>query len=356
MFIKLTDNRRKTLMIVGGFLSLVVLMIAVVLAVGYIFFRSYGWFSPIANVDALNMQARILREPFELAVVNDTTIPYDQHSPFNSSNEAIVYLADEQFALINETNSDSPALFFRLSNEKPGSDATTLAPGDYGTISFDIVPLTTEDLTFYISFTRRGLAVEKHENAPDTLEEVDNTDGTLDYLRGHILLFNDRTQIGTSSYYYYSDLFEDDVIVYTMSEHTADRVTVNGETHYRVTMYWVWPSTFAQIAFAEGDVRLHSHALFGNAADRADFMEYVADNNGLIFKDLPVGVSYTNAGDENTYYIELSDGYNNADQLIGDDVKYYILEAQVANDPPEAAVTPAPDPTPDPTPDPEPEP
>ncbi|MBQ7715641.1 MAG: hypothetical protein IJT70_07215 [Clostridia bacterium] len=353
MFIKLTDTRRKTLIIIGGFLSLVVLMIAVILAVGYIFFRSYGWFAFASDLRTSDMQVRMRREPFELAVVEiqeQGVTVYDQHSPYNSSHEAIVYLSDEEYAILDETNGDTPALFFRLSDEKPGADPAKIAPGDFGTISFDIVPLTSEDLTFYIYFTRRGLGVEKHENAPDTLVEVDNTDGTLDYLLGHILLFKDRTQIETSGYYYYSDLFTDDYLEYTMSDHTADRYTVNGEDHYRVTLYWVWPTTFAQIAFAEGDVRLHSHALFGDATERADFMEYVADNNSLLFMDLAVGASYTNPGDEDTYYIELSDGYNNADQVIGDNVKYYILEAHVMIDPPEAAVTPTP------TPDPEPEP
>ena len=346
MFIKLADNRRKTLMIIGGFLSLIVLMIAVVMAVGYIFFRSYGWFNVAAELSAHDMNARIIREPFELAVVNDTSIPYDQRTPFTASDAPVVYLADEEYEIVTETSGNHWALYYRLSNEKPGAEATRIAPGDFGTVSFDIVPLTNDDMTLYIYYTKRGLKIVHTQGQPDTLEDADNSDGELDFLSGHVLFFNERTRIGNSSYYYYSDFFNDDCVEYNTADHVADRVTVNGVLHYRVTFYWVWPSTFAQIAFSEGDVRLHSHALFGNAADRAEFMEFVADNNGLIFKDLAAGVSYTNAGDENTYYIELSDGYNNADQVIGDSVDYYVLEANVTIIPPVEPAPPDPDPEP----------
>ena len=112
MFIKLSDNRKKALVFIGGFLSLAVLMVALVMAAGYIFFRSYGWFNVGANLKGNDMSVRLRREPFELAVVNDTSVPYDQRPPYVSTDEPIVYLAEEQYALIGQTNGDHPALFF----------------------------------------------------------------------------------------------------------------------------------------------------------------------------------------------------------------------------------------------------
>ena len=373
MFIKLSDNRKKTLIFVGSFLSLAVLMIALVLAVGYIFFRSYGWFAAGEDVRATGMGVKTQTELFELAVVNDTTIPYDQHSPYTTNDLQIDYLEAEGYELIDETSASHMQLFFRLSNEKPTADVSedenAFSPGDYGTVSFDIVPKIAGDFTFYIDLTQIGLKVVRLQNATETLEEVDDTDGATDFLKGHILFFRDRDRVDPANSdaalgkgYHYRNLISDHLIEYALSEHTADRVTVNGELHYRVTFYWVWPSTFAQIAFPEGDVRLHSHALFGvqagsnNAAEaaaataaRAELMEYIADNNGLFFKDLAAG-AYTNAGDENTHYVELSDGYNNADQVIGEEVSYYVLKADVSIDPPETPAAPEPEPEPEPEP------
>ena len=366
MFLKISDKKKRYLLLAGSFLALVLILVAVVMAVGYMLHRSFGWFSSNTVVNNTGMSVRTSAELIELAVVNDDEndngiyepdeplqIPGDGISFVESAENIVYYLnAVNDYALINETTSAQPKLYCRFRNEKPNTDDEVIKPGDFGTISFDIIKKVEGDLKLNIDFTTYGV---KHVLNGTVVDGVTHNyvslDPTVDeevmrYLRGHIVFFGNREPIMTGGVatgeYYYSDLLTDNRI--SLDTSTVTPEDVDGVDHYRVTIYWIWPSTYAQIAYEEGDPKLHTHALFGSdaagAAQRAAFLAHISgtynqqdptDYTNDYFKSTVVRYDNT-AGMEHDSYVDLSNGYNNADQMIGDRVNYLVVEADVSLD------------------------
>ncbi|MBO4453285.1 MAG: hypothetical protein J5793_05065 [Clostridia bacterium] len=338
---KTIKNIRNKLGLAGSFISLVAIFTAVILAAGYMINRSYGWFASGTEVTGSGMGVTMNGDMFELAVVAD---PNQRTSyPFEENGTGILNFLSETsnggYKKINETGAEGAALFCRFVNEKSGAADESIKPGDFGVISFDIIPLNAAT-RFNISIDVCGAKKDEDDGTYHLVLTGDSDDAER-FLRGHIMMFLDRIPITGTNEYYYQDFIEEGGFVFDITNETPVYVTGDSRAHYRVTFYWIWPSTFAQIAYREGDFRLHTHSLFGNTAaqnaQRDAILAYIeehgsdapgSEENRFFYECAVTYVAGT--GMEDLYYVALSDGYNNADQVIGDTIKYFITRLHVS--------------------------
>lgn len=192
---------------------------------------------------------------------------------------------------------------------------------------------------YYIYDSTTGEYVQNRDISTwssNTFYEIVPDDDVLlgDLLSGHILLFKNRQSIsGSTKPYYYSNMIEDS-IKFSTTETGSDyipyqTVTANGETHYRITIYWVWPMNFAQMVFEEHNEKLRTNSLFGSNTEIENMVNYISENSNKFFV-WPVPTEIECTGDyKNNYFVELSNGYNNADQTIGDNAKFLAVEVIV---------------------------
>ena len=282
---------------------------------------SFGWFANNVRVSGEGMTVQVAADDYELAVSGD------QATAFANDSRIRLYLQQSAVGGYQQrasTNNSNPALLCHMTNEHPHVEGSEeIAPGAFGKVSFDIVvPVNSEYTAFDIALDYLPISSGGSGLAPVRAAILDDI---LSLVSGHILLFEHRSAL-LSGGYYYSDPIGDSLSV-TLADLTPD--TQADGVHYTVTFYWVWPSTFGQMAFADGDARVHSHALFNDSTERTDLLARIADEPECFFHNLSASVDLDAPDFEDYYYVELSEGYNSADQYIGDNVRYLVIAAYV---------------------------
>ncbi len=296
----------------------ILLLAAVLLFVKYRH-SALGWFAQNRTVTASEANASVTEGFFELAVSPAQITTYD------SSSAILAYLETEKGVVKqSETSSARVAAVCRFVNENPHDPSSDeLAPGSFGRISFDIVIKEDKGIDDF-AITLDYLALKNGSSGPEAPDSATQAE-LHDLLAGHVLMFQTRSAL-TNGGYYYSDIIGEG-FTYTLSEHTG--TTGSDGVHYTVELYWIWPVTFAQLALKEGNPKLHSHAIFDNETDRGAVLEYIKADQSSFFKNLSASVNFNRAEFEDYYFVELSDGYNTADQFIGDNTHYLVLFAAV---------------------------
>ena len=296
---------------------------------------SFGWFANNVSVTGNGLRIKPKADDYELAVLGDQALP------FAADSNIVLYLQQSAVGGYQKrasTNNSNPAILCHMSNEHPHvENSEEIAPGAFGTVSFDIVVPTGSDYTGFdisldylpITSGAGGLTAVN----PAVESEV------LELLSGHILLFGSRTALQNGGHYY-SDPIGDSLSV-TLADYTP--VTQADGDHYTVTFYWIWPGTFGQMAFPDGDSRVHSHTLFNDSTERAALLARMAAHPEQFFRSRdPLNPDrYVNGTEldlanppsgytfEDYYYVELSEGYNLGDQFVGDHVRYLVIVATV---------------------------
>ena len=321
-------RHNKSLWNSGGLMLCIV--IALVMAGIAIMPKSHSWFSSNSGTSGTGMQVGVSLDSFEIAVSDSQVSVWAPNSP------VMTYLSDESnggYTTSTVTDSSNTAIMFNITTDSPTEDPTVISPGAFGTVSFDVIPKTDGRLVVDIAFDYLALQSDEHGN----LSALTTNGQTIHNLMlGHILLFTTRAQIaGTGSYRYsgclnYSGAGEGIAghLTFDSDNTTTFPVrTVNGEDRYTVTVYWVWPATFAQLALSQNDPNLlHSFALFGNETDRQEMLEHISDYIDFFSysENLPDPLP---SGYESSLYVSMCGGYNNGDQLIGDSATHFILKA-----------------------------
>ena len=303
--------------------SLLVLLVVAILAYGQL---SYGWFSSSSHVEASGMSIVVSTDSFELAVNN---------APSYSS-AVVDYMNTHEgyHKTATETTGADTAFFCNMTKDGPDLEYATIEPGAYGRILFDIVPKNDDDYVFDINLTLEGLQL-----VDEVLSEVEDEE-VLTLLKGHILLFKTVTTVDGVNHY--SDRIIDGVISYDTSEHSSDAEIIEGKKHYHVVIYWIWALSFAQMLLSYGDENLNIKPIFDNDevgnTSRNELMNYISGNDGELanksieFFSPSNGIDFSNFSTEHkrgNYFIDLSNRYNNGDQMIGESIKYLIVEITV---------------------------
>ena len=295
--------------------TIISLLLSVVLIYGT---KSYGWFSDNSNVNATNMQVTL----------NDTTFELSIPRSAGYSTELTNYFTDYVTDLT--TSPQSPNFFCLIEME---DDAETIEPGSYGKITFNVVSNSVVDQTFAFNINLRGIKETYNEEVrvlsdlnPNNTEEAK----TLELLKGHIMLFSTRTSIsgGNTGPYYYEDHITD---VYNYSTDNITPTYQNGKYYYPVEIYWVWPLSFSQMVYPESDPRLNTNTLISDTELRSDFIDYIGTNpNKYFYWSSNQSISYTSGYEQSqSNYRVLTEGYNNADQRIGDNIRFLVVEITV---------------------------
>lgn len=340
--------------------SALIKMLAMLVFIGCIIaFGSIAWFTMNKENSAAGMGVKVGQSPFELAVPSRN----GAETYYNAKINELGYLTgNDQLS----TRSGSVRCVMRdESTNTSADDYRGFRPGSFGSLTFYIVPEAEAAASYNIRLNTKGYCAEfvLDENdeptkdiAANTFHELsDMADGNpesvyamaANYLKGHIMFFQDHRELtvaelngAVDTSLYYSGRISNS-FTYSTAEHTA--TTWNGKTAYEVTVYWIWPNTFGQILLDNENENLYGEAMFsdkqsGDIIPRAELTDYIANNPGYFFStadlinksssELTAMMGTTSLNKTNAL-LTLSNGYNGADQIIGENVQFVLAEVTV---------------------------
>jgi len=289
-----------------------------------------AWFSHNTTVRGTGMQVVVDADNYKLLI--QRTTEYDREYTSGPNNGSAIYpgisdlkedvLRDtEGYSLTATDTSGAGALAFELVNEDVismnGVDTRFLSPGSYGTVTFYIQKLTPSDITVDFSLNIGGYADGFDESDNPIITRVDN-ETYLNFLKGHILFFtgretnnNDTPLDASDDFYVYTGLIDEGTFSFDTTEKTP--VTVNAISCYRVTLYWEWPLTYSDITSKVSSGEYPS-PVGTYLSQKKSFVENEVTKSYFLAKNLSSSIPE-----------ELNDGYNDADQIIGDNIQYVVV-------------------------------
>ncbi|MBQ6638901.1 MAG: hypothetical protein IJH82_09680 [Lachnospiraceae bacterium] len=319
-----------------------------ILVFSLLIFVGIAWFTMNSDVSSGGMGVKTAALPFELRTSGSVGL-YDNYittvdSGYSTGSETggnngqkIIWQLTSQSQMENLWNGDgTPTSEDMRRIQKLESDAYGLSPGDYGQMTFTIVPKTTTGFTAKIKpqVTCFKTTYDSDGYQSETITEMDEDDDddleAMNYLSGHIRFYYkyDSDDDGTDEMHLITDTF------------TVENIVADTD----VTLYWVWPNRLNNILElnVEGldstaNVELRKY-FFTNPSI---FLAKTSSDSATVFDGITLGSDATdeqiNAAVSSmtspaSTYSSWSGRYNSADQIIGDRVGYIMLEVQVEPD------------------------
>ena len=283
--------------------------LAVLIAAGVfvVFFSgiSFGWFAFNKRTTSQPAQIGISMDGYDI-VINRTTEFDAGYNYIAGTGEAKDLIAADGYSISATDTADEAKIAFEMVNEFVYDGHRYLMPGAYGTVTFYLRPAAGTSgvyASFELSF---GAYVLIYEDEDPVMVEVDS-ERILNMMKGHILFFTDRTGVGYENYKY-SGLIDDG----TFDFDSAGKATcgeLGKEDCYKVTLYWEWAVTYADIVENTSDSEPQ------NKKFPEELTDYMNDNADYFFADTS----------DLTDYDKLADSYNDGDQLIGSGADCLVL-------------------------------
>ena len=265
---------------------------------------SYAWFSKSSSVTSSGMQIAVSAEAYDILVDRATT--YDSgHEYITGAGNLKSLLSAAGYSLEDEATTDATSIAYELHNEYSFEDHYYMMPGSYGTVSFYLRPKSNNsDVVANFNVSLGGykytVVTDEQGNNPVTTMEAVTSTSVLNMLKGHILLFTERTTV--NGQYHYDGLVDDET--FTFDTHGKSKCQEQGKTDcYKVTLYWEWPITYDTIA---NNISSSDPAITKKYPE--ELGDYLANHNEYFF-----AVNLTSNKAE-----EMIDAYNDGDQTIGD--------------------------------------
>lgn len=308
-FLKTTSTKSKYTLLAR--FALVVVAGALLAVAAFI---SFAWFSENRQTDADGMRIVAATDRYELLVDRRTT--YDSvvdYPDVSASGGLKEFLTVSEWDLTQTSTSLAPAIAFELENEFQYDGLYSMMPGAYGKLDFYVRPTEgNEDLELDLQLIIGGAFRDYDEEDATVIRDVENAT-VLDLLKGHLLFFEGR-EGADYEHFRYTGLVRDGRFTFRAAD--REKCTEPGRTDcYKVTLYWEWPITYFYIA--EG-----------------------TNGAGETTKKFPPELTaYINAH-RNYFFVinqessdpqELSDGYDDGDQTIGDRVHYILISVTEAD-------------------------
>ena len=300
--------------LISRVITLSLLFVVLVFAVLYVISlnSSLGWFASGNKDRAQGMQVVVATDQFDLLVDRtheyDTVIAgelkYEDMDAFESTLETSEYAYDFSAIALSTTT----GLAFELQNEvayhDDGVDYRFLMPGACGSRTFYLRPANNQDLTVHCTLTMDYFR-KVNENGNMTIRKESNP-LVMDLLKGHVLMFTERTGTGPQNYKY-NGLLDNGTFTYNTAEHSS--CSKPGYTDcYEITLYWEWPSLYSEV--------------INNISETTWQKKYPAAMANYISQHR----SYFFVGNQSTTELEdLIDEYNDADQMIGERANYVTV-------------------------------
>lgn len=309
------EVKKKKGKLVLAFFSVFGIIVLLLLAISVGFNHTFSWFAANREVSGNGMQVVVDASKFELAI--NKNVGDNQTSEFiTSGSDGIIQYIYDNFGgeSVNPTSNEHKKLICKLVYENMDQNDTGIRPGAYGSLSFYISPKDNEITSFDLNLILSGKPIVSGE----TLSSQ-----TIDILKGHILFFQNRINV-TNGHNYTNKIT--DSFTYDLTQHESDKTRIDGKDYYLVTIYWIWPSTFAQVVCLSGDGRLlHYIPINGTSSDVTDMISYVAANPGEFFVFGEESYIFTSAS-MNQHFATFNEAFNNGDQNIGENVDYLFVE------------------------------
>lgn len=335
--------------------ALAKMLLVLILLFLIILFGSIAWFSMNTGVSTDGLGVTAGARGFELRVSTENEETAGEKIGFHNLYGSGFLDYVHSLLGITTGGSNGQTICWRMADGDK-----KLMPGSEGSLEFQVVPSGTLrysiDYTAYTADTEEardeqdnvildedGLPVENvlalHEITESS--EQDEQAGVA-YLKSHILFFTGRetvtTKVAGKTFYRYHGWIED-----------PSDFTMTPDANGNVTIYWIWPNTFGQLALydrtdAENFPYLRETVSVlddtgegtpGDAdSDRAKLTAYLQDADNSVFAGSPgenttfaaqLSALYSNRT-TGTAYEKLSEGYNSADQIIGKNLDFVMLK------------------------------
>lgn len=274
---------------------------------------SLAWFTIDKALDLDSFGMASVDSPFELKTVGSA-----------DTLKANILDSNDYSMVSNESNitsDENNKIYWLLDDESGMMDG--INPGSYGKLTFYIVPKQSGDLEIQFKLGITGYT----GNDTDGYKAVEDNEVTK-FLNGHIMFF-EKYDENTNTY---SDFLHDETFTRTFNDCKVDEPQ-------EVNLYWVWPNTLGQILMKSTDENLsEKNALFDdNSDERSVFAEYIKDNIGSFLsvnadtEDNKTTLEKILKGEKysTTRLSSLSSMYNDADEAIGTQVQYLLVELKV---------------------------
>ncbi|MBE6869596.1 MAG: hypothetical protein E7494_12705 [Ruminococcus albus] len=311
-------------------------------------FSSIAWFTMNKDVGTSGMGVKTVASPFKLRTSGSVGL-YDSYittidSGYSTGSETggnngqkIIWQLTAQNQMENLWNGEgTPTAEEMRRIQKLESESYGLSPGDYGQLTFTIVPKNDTGFTAKImpqvTCYKTTYDSEGYQSGTITaMDEEDDDDAeAMSFLSGHI------------RFYYKYDSNNDGIDEMHLITDTFNIENITTDTD--VTIYWVWPNRLNNIlelnvegldSTANAELRKY---FFTNPSI---FLATTSSDSATVFDSITLG---SNATDEQitaavssmtspaSVYSGWSGRYNSADQTIGDKVGYIMLEVQVEPD------------------------
>ena len=336
--------------------KLVLLMILIALI---IVFASIAWFALNKTVGAGGMGVTVSVSSFDIAtdgnqVMHRAQFPKadDTYEEGDIGTDGVVVNLDGSEETLSEyyVSSNSKQNIMLEFTGTSEQSAKELEPGGCGIIKFYIIPSTDGNMNVDINLNIRAF-IEKTvtvngakqtqlldistlttDSSGLTSTQIAEKQDALGYLNGHIFFFEEEGEPNdaTSPYYYKKPITDG---VYHFSRN------VEAGKLYPVKIYWMWPKTYGQIALKDNTgskrsgtpvVEDSEYTVAGERTDKGKLLDLVkAKHQTGDFFNSQTTITSAMIDDSFTNFKELSKGYNNADEIIGTNIRYMMLEITV---------------------------
>lgn len=300
-------NKKSFIQLIFSIVGTGSVLMILVMAFGYL---TFGWFSSNLSTTTTGMGVVVQCESYEIYIKTRThefekTHEVDDEEVYVYQNIDLILdmLEDDDYSLTEQSSHQSAKLALELSNEFEFEDNYFLMPGSYGVLEFYIRP--KEGQTSLVA--NLSLDLEAIDIAQDLSIQTVESEKIINLLKGHFLFFKSRTG-ATPETFQYGDLLLDNTLVYDIEDHEDDIETIDGVDYYKVVLYWEWPLDYNEIVDNTSTNSVTKKYPIAIA-------DYVDDNRNYFF-----------ATSLNSNVIdELSDGYNDGDQLIGEGIDFLLV-------------------------------
>ena len=303
---------------------LILLIIAVVLIIAIL-----AWFTMNQDSDVNDMNASSVDLPFE---IQSTGAAPSEYQELFGKMDSGYGLGTRQGETDTYRTGESSQIWWMLDENDQSSYSTGFQPGSSGELNFEIVPKSNGAQKVNCKFGIRTFisTVNAQTDAVESITEINDNYGTINqknakqFIDGHLLFFLNK-DVDANGHAIYSGLVDSDGI---------DIDVPAGGMSKEVTIYWKWINTFDQIFLKTSDT-YYDYPLIadGNSDDRDKLIEYIRENYEKLFLDIEEetivsveSIDYDSDHTDTALLNNLNDGYNAADQIIGMNLNYFLIE------------------------------